>query len=257
MVEKYLDKAGVQQLWNKVKEQIANSSGGSDGSVNVITLNSGFTYENGAVTTFTGSEASTLYDLFINKRLDKPSIFRDYNALTYLFPTYSESTGDFCVFTITYDGILYVFTPGNISETKAEFICKEIPLKQGKFIEEGGIVVSADGDGISYDTSHIISGKIFIRAYDDEGYASLTISTGEGDHPIKLNLLDWGDSNALIEIDRVGDSTYYNQLIRITHETPNGFETETFRTDTGIWLLLEAPTTSCTASLRCTLVKDE
>lgn len=45
MAEKYLDKAGVQQLWNKVKEQIANSSGGS-GSIPTVDLN----FEGGTLT---------------------------------------------------------------------------------------------------------------------------------------------------------------------------------------------------------------
>lgn len=39
MAEKYLDKEGVQILWNKVKGQIANSSGGS-GSIPTVDLNS-------------------------------------------------------------------------------------------------------------------------------------------------------------------------------------------------------------------------
>ena len=45
MAEKYLDKAGVQQLWNKVKEQIANSSSGS-GSIPTVDLN----FEGGTLT---------------------------------------------------------------------------------------------------------------------------------------------------------------------------------------------------------------
>lgn len=242
MAEKYLDKAGVQQLWNKVKERIANSSGGSDSSVNVVELtNGGFDYSDGAITTLTGVSAYNLYNaLFYNYNF-KPLIIYDKQNITCLYCSYFESNMDIMIFTISFSGDICLFEPvDGLTEQEAKFKCTAFPIKPGRIIEEETISVTCNSfyeeEATSYDTSDIISAKIHIDSFEDNGNPVLTITTGEGEHPVELSL-NSEHEYALIEIDRVGTNFYYSQLVKITYETPNGFETKTFRTDTGIMLV--------------------
>ena len=162
MAKKYLDKAGVQVLWNKVKEQIANSSGGSGSSnVKIIQVSGSFVEESETEAYINLSESTFTQIESHDKAKALVLYFTTYATYAYcIYFKNAQSNNCFLVYKeANYNANLSGFMTGYITSVDKKFHFNKIGMANatGTISEDKGtpsVIIDVDSgrDGYNYFT---------------------------------------------------------------------------------------------------------